>query len=172
MNIFWLDSDPIIAAKMQCDKHVSKMIVESAQMLSTAHRLLDGIQQNKKWIMISEHQESILYKPTHINHPCSIWCRTNDSNYKWLYQHFKALCIEYTERYSKIHLTEIKLDKILSELPKNIMIDELSYPALAMKSNPECIIPDDPVQSYRNFYKTKQTRMKMTWKQNQPYWWN
>ena len=42
MNIFVLDKDPHIAAQMHCDKHVPKMIVESAQMLSTAHRLLDG----------------------------------------------------------------------------------------------------------------------------------
>ena len=42
MNIFVLDEDPTIAAQMQCDKHVVKMIVESAQMLSTAHRMLDG----------------------------------------------------------------------------------------------------------------------------------
>ena len=42
MNIFVLDKDPHIAAQMHCDRHVPKMIVESAQMLSTAHRLLDG----------------------------------------------------------------------------------------------------------------------------------
>ena len=42
MNIFILDNDPVIAAQMQCDKHVVKMIVESAQMLSTVHRMLDG----------------------------------------------------------------------------------------------------------------------------------
>jgi hypothetical protein len=42
MNIFILDLDPVISASMLCDKHVVKMIVESAQMLSTAHRILDG----------------------------------------------------------------------------------------------------------------------------------
>ena len=42
MNIFYLDRDPVIAAQMMCDKHVVKMILESAQMLSTAHRVLDG----------------------------------------------------------------------------------------------------------------------------------
>ena len=42
MNIFILDKDPVMAAQLQCDKHVVKMIVESAQMLSTAHRMLDG----------------------------------------------------------------------------------------------------------------------------------
>ena len=42
MNIFVLNKDPVLAAQEQCDKHVVKMIVESAQMLSTAHRMLDG----------------------------------------------------------------------------------------------------------------------------------
>ena len=42
MNIFVLDRNPVIAAQMQCDKHIVKMIVESGQMLSTVHRMLDG----------------------------------------------------------------------------------------------------------------------------------
>jgi hypothetical protein len=42
MNIFYLDKDPIKAAEYSCDKHVVKMILESAQMLCTAHRVLDG----------------------------------------------------------------------------------------------------------------------------------
>lgn len=81
MNIFYLNSNPRIAAQMLCDKHVIKMIVESAQMLSTAHRVLDGdvmIKKNKnnKIIKIYKHPnlilESKLYKATHINHPCNI----------------------------------------------------------------------------------------------------
>ena len=42
MNIFILDKDLQIAAQMLCDKHIPKMIIESAQMLSTVHRMLDG----------------------------------------------------------------------------------------------------------------------------------
>ena len=42
MNIFYLHEDPQVSAKMHCDKHVVKMIIEYAQMLSTAHRMLDG----------------------------------------------------------------------------------------------------------------------------------
>jgi len=48
MNIFYLDKDPIVAAEMSCDKHVCKMIIESAQMLSTAHRMIDGTQYTGK----------------------------------------------------------------------------------------------------------------------------
>ncbi len=47
MNIFVLDEDPVISAQMMCDKHIPKMIVEAAQMLSTAHRMLDGYMEKR-----------------------------------------------------------------------------------------------------------------------------
>ena len=72
MNIFYLDSDPYVAAKMHCDKHVVKMILESAQMLSTAHRVLDGDEYA---------DERGLYKMAHKNHPSTIWVRTSTDNY-------------------------------------------------------------------------------------------
>lgn len=58
MNIFRLDNDPISAAIYQCDKHVVKMCLETAQLLSTTHRVLDG-----------EEASPVLYKATHKNHP-------------------------------------------------------------------------------------------------------
>ena len=71
MNIFYLDSDPIICAKMHNDKHCVKMILESAQMLSTAHRELDGIREDSKstdssdvqdpWLSANEEEESNPY---------------------------------------------------------------------------------------------------------------
>ena len=82
MNIFYLDEDPILAAQMHCDKHVVKMILESAQLLSTAHRLLDG---NKL------ADERGLYKATHINHPSSIWVRKSSENYYWLWNLYDQL---------------------------------------------------------------------------------
>ena len=61
MNIFYLDRDPVKAAQVQYNKHVVKMILESAQMLCTAHRYYGN--------------ENVPYKSAHINHPSSIWCR-------------------------------------------------------------------------------------------------
>ncbi len=81
MNIFYLDKDPVVAAQMMCDKHVVKMILESAQMLSTAHRVLDG---DKK------ADSRGLYKMVHKNHPCSKWVRECDANYEWLWNHMDA----------------------------------------------------------------------------------
>lgn len=68
MNIFVLDSDPEIAAKYHTDKHVIKMILESAQMMSTVVRYV-GLDAG--------------YKSTHLNHPCTIWARTSLSNWLW-----------------------------------------------------------------------------------------
>ena len=97
MNIFYLDRDPVVAAKMHCDKHVVKMILESAQMLSTAHRVLDGDEYA---------DERGLYKMAHKNHPSTIWVRTSTDNYMWLNRLFGALCKEYTYRYNKQHSSQ------------------------------------------------------------------
>ena len=92
MNIFRLDNDPFVAAYNQCNKHVVKMCLETAQLLSTAHRVLDGEDANPD-----------LYKATHKNHPSAVWARENSSNYLWLMQHFDALLLEYAFRYYKRH---------------------------------------------------------------------
>ena len=106
MNIFVLDNDPIVAAQSVCNKHVVKMILESGQMLSTAHRVLDEKPISERF-----------YKLAHINHPSTIWTRTVSANYQWLYSLWSFLCGEYTERYGKEHLTEIKLRDILWQTP-------------------------------------------------------
>lgn len=123
-----------------CDKHVVKMILESAQMLSTAHYVLDNV---------SELFGVTLYKPTHRNHPSAVWVRQSDSHYQWLYKHFVALCHEYTKRFKKIHKTEEKLLKVLCYLPQKIE-SKLFYPP------PQCL-PDqykteNTVNAYLNYY--------------------
>lgn len=187
MNIFYLDSDPVIAAQMQCDKHVVKMIVESAQMLSTAHRLLDGTliegkrmvagsipvrwRKYKSWIHPDSVKEQTLYKAVHMNHPSTLWTMESLANYSWHYQHFVALCDEYKYRYNKIHATAALLTFLLDEIPDNIPDIGPTPVRLAMKSNPECMHPQDPVRSYREFYQTKQGRFKMVWtNRNRPEW--
>jgi hypothetical protein len=172
MNLFVLDDNPVTAAQLQCDKHVVKMIVESAQMLSTVHRMLDGNETRRlsksgktkvKYWELSDNREGVLYKAVHMNHPCTVWTRESNTNYNWHYQHFIALCDEYKYRYNKEHATDKLLRNILSEPPKNIPEDGLTPFKLAMKSNPECMYENDPVRSYREFYQTKQSRFKMVW---------
>jgi hypothetical protein len=181
MNIFVLSSCPVAAAQMQCDKHVVKMIVESAQMLSTAHRILDGTlsrgpsksgkTMSKKWVHPSSSMDELLYKAVHMNHPCTVWTMQSTANYQWHYEHFIALCDEYTYRYGKIHATDTKLRVALRQLPQNIPVGSLTPQPLAMKSNPECMFLDDVMKSYRAFYQTKQDRFKMAWtKREIPDW--
>jgi hypothetical protein len=180
LNLFILDTNPILAAQLQCDKHVVKMIVESAQMLSTAHRMLDGRQtrirsksgktMSKAWIL-PDDREDVLYKAVHMNHPCTVWSMAYSANYDWHYRHFIALCEEYTYRYDKVHATERLLARYLHQIPKNIKFGNRTQFPLAMKSNPECMFPDDPVKSYRMFYQTKQDRFKMVWTNREvPEW--
>lgn len=180
MNLFILDNDPVVAAQQQCDKHVVKMIVESAQMLSTAHRMLDGTQEKrpsksgktnvKYWVHPDEHMESELYKAVHMGHPCTVWTMESNINYNWHYKHFVALCDEYRFRYGKVHASDTKLRDLLRNPPKNIPKKSMTPFKLAMGSNPECML-EDPVKSYRAFYQTKQDRFSMVWtKREVPNW--
>lgn len=140
------------------DKHVVKMILESAQMLSTAHRILDEVCDTR------------FYKVAHKNHPCTIWARQTSGNYLWLFEHFKSLSEEYTYRYDKQHLTWNKLGKLLEKIPNNIPMGERTAFAIAMKNYPDCIT-EDAVESYRNYYKVAK-RGLATWKNRPvPEWW-
>jgi len=188
MNIFCLDYNPEIAARYHCNAHVVKMILESGQMLSTAHRILDGALsvikhttkkgklRNKKVWTLDDSREDILYKVAHPNHPSTKWTMMSALNYDWHYFLFTALCDEYTFRYHKIHKTDAILRSILATRPNNIVTDpsdDITVFALAMKSHPECMDPADPVGSYRKFYMTKQERIKMVWTNRQiPSWFN
>jgi hypothetical protein len=180
MNLFILDENAVQAAQLQCDKHVSKMTVESGQMLSTIHRMLDGTLEKRpsksgkttvKYWSLSDARESVLYKAVHMSHPCTVWTGLSRENYMWHFDHFVALAEEYTHRYNKQHKTYTDLVNYLRDPPRNIPDGPLTLWPLAMKSNPECMFPNDPVKSYRLFYQTKQKRFKMAWtKREIPEW--
>ena len=159
LNIFYLDRDPEIAAQMMCDKHVVKMILESAQMLSTAHRVLDGDGYANKFG---------LYKATHKNHPSAIWARSNGENYVWLWNHFDALMSEYTHRYGKHHKTE-RLRWPLYKCPNYIEHDsDFTDPPQCM---PEICKAGDTVSAYQTYYILEKSGFA-TWKRRrEPLWW-
>ncbi len=174
MNIFILDKNPIKAAQLQCDKHVVKMVLESAQMLSTAHRVLDGELTKipsksgktmvKHWKLPNSNLDEVLYKSVHVGHPCTVWTMESLANYAWHYEHFQALAIEFEYRYHKKHKSFELLEDALSIPPKNIPQDVGLTPfRLAMGAAPECIDSSDPVGSYHKFYMTKQHRFSMDW---------
>lgn len=155
MNIFYLDRDPVVAAKAMTNKHVVKMILESAQLLSTAHRVLDGTpttQYSKSGarLLRYSHPNDLLYKSTHINHPSAIWVRTSTPNYEWLYNHFCALCDEYTSRYGKVHATDTRLRDVLATPPTTLTCTKHTLMPCAMPD--EYINAGNPVLSYRYYY--------------------
>ena len=173
MNIFYLHNDPKICAEMHVDKHCVKMILETAQLLSTAHRVLDGTEtvglsqsgrKAKRWIL-SDDRDSILYSATHINHPSAIWCRQSALNYTWLHNLLVRLCQEYTYRYGKVHKCfTIGLVHKLMIPPKNIQHNDFTEPTPAMPDQYK--VPGNSIQSYHNYYNGEKQRM-FSWK-NRP----
>ena len=173
MNIFYLHKDPIEAAKQSCDKHVVKMIVESAQMLSTAHRMIDGNlytdktkagRNIKRWKHPNPNMEKTLYKACHTGHPSTVWVMQSAYNYHWLYKHMMALNTEFKMRYGHIldHKTVQLLEGALMYPPKNISLNTIATdPPPAMPDY--CKIPGDSVASYRKYYIFEKQRFA-TWK--------
>jgi len=107
MNIFPIEYDakgrpcPIESARVQCDQHAQKMYLESAQMLSTAHRLLDGtvgvvpstdkqgnmvylksgkLRVKKHW-KLDDERETEMYLAVHPKHPTTLWTMESAENY-------------------------------------------------------------------------------------------
>jgi hypothetical protein len=160
MNIFYLHENPTLSAKAMTNKHIVKMIIEAAQLLSTAHRVLDGYPVKKgRWttyLLEDKQRNDTLYKSTHYNHPCAVWVRESFENYYWLYKHFLALCQEYRNRYGKIHESENKLGHILRRYPESMKKKKFTPPALAMPE--EYKVEGDPVQSYRNYYEAEKLK--------------
>lgn len=178
MNIFYIDEDPTQAAQWMVDKHVVKMILESAQLLSTAHRLLDGVEyvgttatgrKAKRW-KLEDARETIIYSATHINHPSAVWARTSVENYQWLVDHFFALMKEYTYRYGKTHACYGDLSYALASPPMNLKAWDKTpiIPAMA----DEFIISDDPVTNYRNYYRNGKKHLFAWTNREPPVWLN
>lgn len=163
MNIFWLDEDLDRCAQYHCDKHVVKMILESAQILCT--------------VLHDNGIVDVPYKATHNKHPCTLWAGYSTSNYKKLFLLATKLCKEYTYRYGKVHKTELVLKELLkitnmnTELPLDDHIE--SRAPLAMPDE----IKDmscDVVSNYRGYYQYKyDSGMDMRWtNRDVPHWIN
>lgn len=135
MNIFYLDSCPDKSARLMYNKHVVKMILESAQLLCTAHRELGN--------------ENVPYKSTHKNHPSAVWTRSDANHYVWVYLHMMALGEEYTRRYGRKHMTITKCEKVLADLPPNIPVNNFEQPPQCM---PQEYKADCSIKAYWNYY--------------------
>ena len=176
MNIFFLNQDPIEAARAMCDKHIVKMPLETAQMLSTAHRVLDGTEEVrltesgrklKHW-RLPDEREHTLYKAAYINHPSTVWARSSRITFNWLWQHGLALCAEYTKRYGKVH----KCEAVIRDCSQQISL----LPNYGEHPAPQCMPDkyrnDSLVTAYRNYYIGEKSRFAKWNKGTQaPSWW-
>ena len=139
MNIFYLHSDPREAAKLQYNKHVVKMILESAQMLCTAHHIYGDDWQRK----------NVPYKQAHLNHPSTRWTRLCRANYRWLFKHMMGLGYEYWKRYGKQHLSISKCSMFLSKPPVHLPGGEFTEPPQAM---PDKYKHKSAIHAYWQYY--------------------
>ena len=137
MNIFYLHSNPAKAASYFYDRHKVKMILESAQMLCTAHHVYGN-------------PDDVPYRQAHLNHPSTIWARESRPNYFWLYEHMIALGQEYTKRYGKIHTTIDKCRFALSFCPDGITSEQFTEPPQCMPD--EYKVPGCSITAYWNYY--------------------
>jgi len=159
LNIFYFDDSPVTSAESQPDKMLVKMPLETAQMLSTAHRVLDG----------DEYADANgLYKTAYKNHPCTIWARESSANYLWLYEHFIALGKEYTYRYGKEHASITKLAEPLSKVPFNIIQGDMTPLAQAM---PDVYKDSDSIKAYRAYCINEKHYAKWDKGRDRPNWW-
>ena len=160
MNIFYFYDCPIASAKAQPDKMLVKMPLETAQMLCTAHRELDG----------DDYADEVsLYKRAYWNHPCTVWARECSANYLWLYLHFLELGNEYKYRYGKEHASITKLRNPLSKWPDNIEISTEQTPVA--QAMPDQYKDDDPIKAYRNYCINEKHYAKWERNRSKPNWW-
>jgi len=144
MNIFILAFDAQTAAQFHCDKHVVKMILESAQLLYCAH-----------WMTDASTLPPGAYRKTHPNHPCAIWVRESLDNYMWLCDLAMALCAEFTFRYGNTHKTQAHIEWLIAHPP---LIPAIGITEIRQAMPVEYKRPN-PVEAYRAYYLGAKTRL-------------
>jgi hypothetical protein len=140
MNIFFLDENPTLSAQYHVDKHVVKMILETAQLLCSVHHVTDHV--------TDQVTDQVPYKLSHKNHPCSIWSRNSLSNYLYLCELGLELCNEYSYRYGKRHKSRDVIEWCLINKPRISDIGFTEPP----KAMPDEYKVDSVTESYRNYY--------------------
>ena len=155
MNLFVLHRDPRIAARWQCDRHVVKMTLETAQILCSAAHLLG---------------QKAPYRPTHLGHPCVVWTAASRGNWRWVVAHGLALAEEYERRFGRRHksLAVLRWAERSGAGPPAQSGRRRKF-VMAM---PEKYRGPDPVQAYRRFYQAEKARLA-PWRApaRPPPWW-
>lgn len=195
MNIFVLDYNPKFAAEYHCDKHVVKMILESAQILSSIHRLKNGVLTKvavrksngielKDWYVLDTDCFDLkpvvihgdfynvlinyeVYAITHKNHPCTIWAGESKQNYLWLTELAEHLNNEFMFRFN--HEVNHKSYDVIVELPP-IDLPDTGLTRFAEAMPDYCKITDCPVMNYREYYRKEKAHILKYTNNSTPYW--
>lgn len=159
MNIFAVDDDPQTAARGLCDKHVVKMVLESSQLLCTAHHETGSDLPRPDYFL----------KATHRNHPCAVWTREAAGNYLWLARHNLELCAEYTFRYGRVHKCERErlAEWLALNMPPGIPLKGRMPFRQAMPEEFRCA---DSVEAYKAYYLGAKRRL-LAWTRREPPIW-
>lgn len=160
MNIFVVDSDPKIAATMLCDRHVSKMILESAQMLTA---------------VADRYGYPILYKVSHKNHPCTLWAGDRYANWRWLIDHALEMEQEKIRRTGTGHISA-EVIRWYADNSYGPPKDNLPMTPFAQAMPDQYRNSLDPVKAYRTYYLEEKQFFKdgkrPKWTNTQPPdWW-
>ena len=167
MNIFFLHRNPNKCARYHCDKHVVKMILESAQLLYTCFMMCHETPQLISSAPLTKSGNNG-YRACFHNHPCAIWLRKSKDNYIWLCKMTIALCKEYTYRYNKIHTTEKHIHWLYEQGDGlNIKSKGLIKLALAMPDQYKC---KSTKKSYRKYYIGEKGDFAKWTRRNIPKW--
>ena len=158
MNIFFLDENPTLSAQYHVDKHVVKMILETAQLLCSVHHVTDQD--------TDQDTDQVPYKLSHKNHPCAVWARQSLSNYLYLCELGLELGKEYTHRYGKRHKSIDVINWCIINKP-NIPDIGFTTPAMAM---PDEFKVDSVVESYRNYYMGAKISLASWKNREKPFW--
>ncbi|QDP64067.1 MAG: hypothetical protein Tp1100DCM51572_64 [Prokaryotic dsDNA virus sp.] len=162
MNIFALSDCPIEAAKMVCDKHLPKMIVESAQMMASALRFHGATDKDMPLTL-----HGTPYKGGYPHHPCTRWTQENKANFLWLARHAFTLAQQFDYRYGHKHACLWPLTHMASMADEYLPEGDRTPFAQAM---PEEYKDEDAVKAYREYYHTK-TFAKWVGPRKTPSWW-
>ena len=155
MNVFILDEDKKICAQYHPVQHCGKMILESCQLMSAAHRMIDGElvegvnpngRKRKEYKLTDPKMDEVIYAASHTGHPCTLYTKETTDNYLYIWEHTKALADEFTYRTGKVHKSWSDLGQVLSNPPRGLTKTGLTEP-------PQCM-PDE--------YKVKGNQYKAT----------
>jgi hypothetical protein len=181
MNIFALHPKPRKAARWHVDTHVVKMLLETCQLLYTAHWVLfyPDLLQHKSVMKLSQAQKELevpeymwsaptAYRPCHTHHPCAVWTRASSENYMWLATLGVELAREYRFRFKKTHSCEEHIQWLADNLPLTIAMGPHSPFAMAMDI--EYKVSTNPIVSYRNYYRKGKAGLIKYTGRHVPHW--